>query len=106
MDNDQKDHLPIISANREGDIRRIGRSNEPRLLNPQHDDSHNITLPKPTRLQKDIEYSISFIIIVNVFVIGGLFYTFVAYGSFGLINRHPLSGSGDIVEDYFVGNKW
>lgn len=64
---------------------------------------HNMMIPIILRSQNPQDYrkilSIYFILtnLVNVFVIGGLFYTFVAYGSFGLINRHPLSGSGDIV---------
>lgn len=64
---------------------------------------HNMMIPIILRSQNPQDYkkilSNYFLLtnIVNVFVIGGLFYTFVAYGSFGLINRHPLSGSGDIV---------
>ncbi len=35
--------------------------------------------------------------LANVFVIAAFLYTFVAYGSLALVNRHLISGDGDTV---------
>lgn len=58
---------------------------------------HNMMIPIILRSKNPQDYKkilsmIFFNNLANVFVIAGLFYTFVAYGSFGLINREPLSG--------------
>lgn len=65
---------------------------------------HNMMIPIILRSQNPQNYKnilsnlfIYNFLLVNVFVIGGLFFTLVAYGSFGLVNRHAMSGSGDSV---------
>jgi hypothetical protein len=39
-------------------------------------------------------------------VIAAILYTFIAYGSFAIVNRTVVEGSGEVVEDYFLVTDW
>lgn len=59
---------------------------------------HNMMIPIILRVKDPRDYrkilSKYLLNLANVFVLAAILYTFIAYGSFAIINREPTSGEG------------